>query len=220
MAQPLMTKMTKMTKTSIVHPWLVRLSHWINALAIVWMVMSGWGIYNASPIFPFTFPKVITVGGWLGGSIAVHFAAMWLLVGNGVIYLVYGFVSGHFKRHFLPLRVPEVLHDMKLALTFKLPHAVPGAYNAVQRLMYTGVLLLGLLVVASGLAIWKPVQFDWLVALMGGFDTARVVHFSAMAGIVAFVLVHVLLVLIVPKTLLPMFTGRARVPAAVEGQQP
>lgn len=217
MAQP---SMTMMTKTSIVHPWLVRLSHWINALAIVWMVTSGWGIYNASPIFPFTFPKVITVGGWLGGSIAVHFAAMWLLVGNGLIYLAYGLASGHFRRHFLPLRVPEVLRDLKLALTFKLPHTVPGAYNAVQRLMYTGVLLLGMLVVASGLAIWKPVQFDWLVALMGGFDTARVVHFTAMAGIVAFVLVHVLLVLIVPKTLLPMFTGRARVPAAVEGQQP
>lgn len=214
MAQP---SVTMPTKTMIVHPWLVRLSHWINALAIVWMVMSGWGIYNASPIFPFTFPKVITVGGWLGGSIAVHFAAMWLLVGNGVIYLAYGLASGHFKRHFLPLRVPDVLRDMKLALTFKLPHATPGVYNAVQRVMYTGVLLLGTLVVASGLAIWKPVQFDWLVAPMGGFDTARIVHFTAMAGIVAFVLVHVLLVLIVPKTLLPMFTGRARVTGSVEG---
>jgi thiosulfate reductase cytochrome b subunit len=208
------------SKILIVHPWLVRLSHWINALAIVWMVMSGWGIYNASPIFPFTFPPAVTLGGWLGGSIAVHFAAMWLLLGNGVVYVAYGLISGHFKRHFLPLRPVDVLRDLKLALTFKLPHAAAGAYNAVQRLMYAGVLLLGVLVVASGVAVWKPVQFDWLAALMGGFDNARIVHFAAMAGIVAFVAVHVLLVLIVPKTLLPMFTGRVRQAAGAEGQQP
>lgn len=200
-----------------VHPWLVRLTHWINAVAIVCMVMSGWGIYNASPIFPFTFPAAATLGGWLGGSIAVHFAAMWLLVGNGLVYLLYGVGSGHFRRHFLPLRAGDVLRDMRLALTFKLPHAAAGAYNAVQRLMYSGVVVLGLLVVASGIAVWKPVQFDWLAALMGGFDNARVVHFVAMAGIVAFVAVHVLLVLIVPKTLLPMFTGRVRAsPGAAE----
>jgi thiosulfate reductase cytochrome b subunit len=208
----------------IVHPWLVRLSHWINALAIVWMVMSGWGIYNASPIFPFTFPAAVTLGGWLGGSIAVHFAAMWLLVGNGLVYVAYGLASGHFRRHFLPLRAADVLRDMKLALTFRLPHAAAGAYNAVQRTMYVGVLVLGVVVVASGIAVWKPVQFDWLAALMGGFDNARVVHFAAMAGIVAFVAVHVLLVLIVPKTLLPMFTGRVRLAADAaanaEGKQP
>jgi len=193
-----------------VHPWLVRLTHWINAFAIVCMVMSGWGIYNASPIFAFSFPPLVTLGGWLGGSIAVHFAAMWLLLGNGLVYVLYGLASGHFRRHFLPLKPAQIGHDFVLALRFKLPHAAAGAYNAVQRLMYTGVVLLGLLVVASGIAVWKPVQFDWLAALMGGFDTARIVHFSAMAGIVAFVVVHVLLVLIVPKTLLPMFTGRVR----------
>lgn len=192
----------------LVHPLPVRLTHWLNAFAIVCMVMSGWQIYDASPIFAFTFPPAVTLGGWLGGAIAVHLAAMWLLVANALVYLLYGVVSGHFRRAFFPLRAREILRDLGLALTFRLPHAA-GRYNAVQRLMYVGVLLCGALVVASGLAVWKPVQLEWLANLFGGFDFARVVHFGAMAGIVAFVAVHLLLVLLVPRTLPAMITGRA-----------
>ncbi len=195
-------------RTRIIHPLLVRVAHWINAFAIVCMVMSGWQIYNASPLFGFDFPRWATLGGWLGGAIAWHLAAMWLLVVNGLIYLGYGLLAGHFRRHFLPLRPRDLLRDVKDALTFKLAHQ-PGIYNAVQRLMYIAVLLLGVLVVASGLSIWKPVQLDGLVDLFGGYDVARRVHFIAMAGIVAFVVVHLALVLIVPSTLLPMLTGRA-----------
>ena len=195
-------------RTRIIHPLLVRVAHWINAFAIVCMVMSGWQIYNASPLFGFDFPRWATLGGWLGGAIAWHLAAMWLLVVNGLIYLGYGLLAGHFRRHFLPLRPRDLLRDVKDALTFKLAHQ-PGIYNAVQRLMYIAVLLLGVLVVASGLSIWKPVQLDGLVDLFGGYDIARRVHFVAMAGIVAFVAVHLALVLIVPSTLLPMLTGRA-----------
>jgi thiosulfate reductase cytochrome b subunit len=203
-------------RSPVVHPLLVRLTHWINAVAIVCMVMSGWQIYDASPIFAFTFPPALTLGAWLGGAIAVHFAAMWLLIVNALVYLIYGLLSGHFRRTFFPLRAREILRDLGLALTFRLPHAA-GRYNAVQRLMYVGVLLCGVLVFASGLAVWKPVQFDWLANLFGGFDFARVVHFGAMAGIVAFVVVHLLLVLLVPRTLPAMITGRARV-APQEGQ--
>ncbi|PUA17850.1 cytochrome b/b6 domain-containing protein [Glaciimonas sp. PCH181] len=192
----------------IIHPLLVRVAHWTNAFAIVCMVMSGWGIYNASPLFGFDFPHWATLGGWLGGAIAWHLAAMWLLVVNGLIYLGYGLLAGHFRRHFLPLGLRPLLRDIKDALTFKLAHQ-PGTYNTVQRLMYIVVLLLGVLVVASGLSIWKPVQLDSLVDLFGGYDIARHVHFVAMAGIVAFVVVHLALVLIVPSTLLPMLTGRA-----------
>ncbi|MGS0742831.1 cytochrome b/b6 domain-containing protein [Glaciimonas sp. GG7] len=192
----------------IVHPLLVRLVHWMNAFAIVCMVMSGWGIYNASPLFSFNFPHWSTLGGWLGGAIAWHLAAMWLLVVNGLIYVGYGLLSGHFHRQFLPLGLRPLLRDIKDALTFRLAHQ-PGVYNTVQRLMYIGVLLLGVLVVASGLSIWKPVQLDTLVDLFGGYDIARRVHFIAMAGIVAFVLLHLVLVLIVPSTLLPMLSGRA-----------
>ena len=196
------------SRVRIIHPLLVRVVHWINAFAIVCMVMSGWSIYNASPLFGFDFPRWATLGGWLGGAIAWHLAAMWLLVANGLIYVGYGFLAGHFRRHFLPLRPRDLLRDAKDALAFRLAHQ-PGIYNAVQRLMYIVVLLLGVLVVASGLSIWKPVQLDGLASLFGGYDTARRVHFIAMAGIVAFVAVHLALVLIVPSTLLPMLTGRA-----------
>jgi thiosulfate reductase cytochrome b subunit len=191
-----------------VHPFAVRAAHWVNAFAMACMLMSGWAIYNASPLFGFKFPVWATVGGWLGGSIAWHFAAMWLLAVNGLFYVAYGISSGHFRKHFLPVRPQDVLHDAQLALRLKLPHKL-GSYNAVQRLSYVGVLLLGVLVIASGLSIWKPVQLDWLVDLFGGYDFARRVHFIAMSGIAAFVVLHLLLVVLVPKTLLPMITGRA-----------
>jgi thiosulfate reductase cytochrome b subunit len=191
---------------------MVRLTHWINAAAMAVMVTSGWQIYNASPIFDFKFPAWMTLGGWLAGAIAWHFAAMWVLAINLLVYLVYGVVSGHFRRDLLPITPSGVWRDVKAALAFRLPHAL-GRYNAVQRLLYAGVIALIVLAVLSGLAIWKPVQLQELAWLMGGFDAARVVHFFAMAGIVGFFLVHILLVVIVPKTLPPMITG-GRAPEA------
>jgi len=196
-----------MARRDPAHPLPVRLAHGVNAFAIVCMLMSGWAIYNASPIFAFRFPAWATLGGWLGGSIAWHFAAMWLLVANGLVYAGYGFASGHFRRVLLPIRADELTRDMRLALRFKLPHR-PGTYNAVQRLLYIVVLLLGVLVVASGLSIWKPVQFFWLTDRFGGYDMAREVHFIAMAGIAGFIVIHLLLVLIVPRTIPPMISGR------------
>jgi len=191
-----------------VHPLAVRLAHWVNVFALTCMVMSGWAIYNATPIFSFSFPAWVTLGGWLGGAVAWHFAAMWLQVANGLFYLAYGVASGHFRRHFLPLRGRDIARDTLLALRGHLSHQT-GTYNAVQRLFYVFVLLMGVLVVASGLAIWKPVQFSVLTELFGGFDTARLVHFIAMAGIVSFVAIHLVMVVLVPRTLLPMVTGRA-----------
>ncbi|MFK3970633.1 cytochrome b/b6 domain-containing protein [Pseudomonas sp. NPDC087358] len=197
-----------MKKTSI-HPWPVRLTHWINALGMVCMFMSGWAIYNASPLFRFSFPRDLTLGGWLGGALAWHFAVMWLLVINGLIYVLYGLLSRHFKRDFLPVTARAVKRDLSDALRFRLKHE-KGVYNAVQRLMYWLVLAAGVLIVVSGLAIWKPVQLQELTALFGGYDFARFVHFGAMAAIGAFVVVHLALVLMVPKTLLPMITGGTR----------
>ncbi|MES1265890.1 MAG: cytochrome b/b6 domain-containing protein, partial [Variovorax sp.] len=184
------------------HPLAVRATHWINAVAVTFMLTSGWAIYNASPILPFRFPVWTTLGGWLGGAIAWHLAAMWLLVVNGLLYVLYGIASGHFRHELLTIRASELLRDARRALTFRLPHEV-GRYNTVQRFAYVVVLLLGALVVASGLSIWKPVQLAWLVDLFGGFDFARKVHFGAMAGIAGFVAIHLLLVLLVPRTLLP-----------------
>jgi thiosulfate reductase cytochrome b subunit len=197
-----------MARRGPIHPLPVRVAHGVNAFAMVCMLMSGWAIYNASPIFAFSFPAWATVGGWLGGSIAWHFAAMWLLAVNGLVYVAYGFASGHFRRVLLPIRRDELMRDMRQALRLELQHRL-GVYNTVQRLLYIVVLLLGVLVVASGLSIWKPVQLSWLTDFFGGYDVAREVHFIAMAGIAGFIVIHLLLVLIVPRTILPMISGRA-----------
>ena len=199
-------------RVRIIHPLFVRITHWLNAVAMICMIASGLKIYNASPLFSFSIPSWLTLGGWLGGAIAWHLAALWLLVGNGLAYLSYGFFSGHFRRDFLPLSPRDIWRDAIAALTFRLPHEL-GVYNAVQRLLYVSVLLMGAGAVVSGLAIWKPVQFQELAGLLGGYEGARLVHFCMMAGIVGFVVVHLALVILVPKTLPPMITGRALIPA-------
>ena len=189
------------------HPAVVRITHWINAFALICMILSGWRIYNAAPFFDFTFPNGWTLGGWLGGALAWHFAIMWLLVVNGLVYLTYGLITGHFRFHFLPVTVRALWSDLRAALSFRLVHS-PGLYNAVQRLLYLGVIALGVFIVLSGVAIWKPVQFQWLTALFGGYEGARRVHFLCMAGFVAFLVVHIALVVIVPRTLVSMITGK------------
>ena len=201
-------------RTTIVHPLVVRLTHWLNAFAMVCMVMSGWGIYDASPLFGFSFPHWATLGGWLGGSIAWHLAAMWLLVCNGAVYIGYGLLSRRFRRTLLPLRPADVWRDGIAAVRFRLAHQV-GSYNAVQRLLYVGVLLLGVVALLSGLVLWKSVQLQALAERMGGYEGARRGRFFAMSGIVGFTAVHLLLVILVPRTLLAMITGRAR-PHATE----
>lgn len=191
-----------------IHPRWVRITHWINAVAVIVMIGSGWEIYNASPLFPFTFPKSITLGGWLAGALLWHFAAMWLLAINGLIYVALGFATGRFRRKLLPIRPAEVIADIKAALTFKLSHDDLAVYNSVQRLLYAGVILAGMVIVLSGLALWKPVQLQELAALFGGYEGARYVHFFAMASIVGFLVVHVVLAIVVPKSLRAMITGR------------
>jgi thiosulfate reductase cytochrome b subunit len=196
------------SKRPVVHPLWVRITHWINAVAMVLMIMSGWRIYNAAPLFPFVFPDSITVGGWLAGALDWHFAAMWLLVMNGLVYVTFGIAGGRFRRKLLPIRPADVIADARAALTGRLSHADLFAYNAVQKLLYLGVVLAGLVIVLSGLAIWKPVQLQELTALFGGYEAARYVHFFAMAAIVGFLIVHVVMALLVPRSLRAMITGR------------
>lgn len=191
-----------------IHPAWVRVTHWINAVAMLLMILSGWQIYNASPLFSFTFPNSITLGGWLAGALNWHFAAMWLLVVNGITYVTLGIVSGRFRRKLLPIRPREVIADLRAALTGRLSHVDLSVYNAVQRLLYLGVILAGIVIVLSGLAIWKPVQLQELTAVFGGYDAARYVHFLAMAAIAGFVVLHVVMALLVPKSLRAMITGR------------
>jgi thiosulfate reductase cytochrome b subunit len=192
-----------------IHPVWVRVCHWINAVAILVMIGSGWQIYDASPLFGFLFfPRSIALGNWLAGARHWHFAAMWVLVVNGIVYVTLGFVTGRFRRKFLPIYPRQIFADTRAALTFKLSHADLSRYNAVQKLLYIGILLTGVVIVLSGLAIWKPVQLQELTAVFGGYDTARYVHFAAMAAIVSFLVVHISLALLVPKSLRAMVTGR------------
>jgi thiosulfate reductase cytochrome b subunit len=196
------------TKAKIIQPAWVRALHWTNAFAMVLMIMSGWQIYNASPLFDFRFSSSITLGGWLAGGLLWHFAAMWLLMVNGLIYLVMGLVTGRFRKKLLPITPEGVISDTKAALTGKLSHDDLTKYNYVQKLLYAGVIIVGILIVLSGLAIWKPVQLQYLTALFGGYEAARYVHFFCMAAIVAFMVVHVVLALLVPKSLRAMIIGR------------
>jgi thiosulfate reductase cytochrome b subunit len=200
--------MTDVPRPTVIHPVWVRVTHWINAIAMLVMIGSGWEIYNAAPLFAFKFPGSITLGGWLAGALLWHFAAMWVLAINGLVYLVLGLVTGRFRRKLLPIRPGEVVADVKAALTFKLAHDDLSVYNSVQRLLYLGVILAGIVIVLSGLAIWKPVQLQELTALFGGYEAARYVHFLAMVAIVGFLVVHVVLALIVPKSLRAMVIGR------------
>src|SRR5271165_617420 len=192
----------------VIQPAWVRTMHWINALAIILMIMSGWQIYNASPLFAFKFSHSITLGGWLGGALLWHFAAMWLLMVNGLVYLALGIATGRFRKKLLPITAGGVISDARAALTFRLSHEDLSRYNYVQKLLYAGIIAVGIVIVLSGLSIWKPVQLQWLTALFGGYDVARYVHFICMAAIVAFLAVHVALALLVPKSLRAMIIGR------------
>ena len=200
--------MTTTSAGTTIHPVWVRVTHWINAIAILVMIGSGWQIYNSSPLFAFVFPRSITLGGWLAGALQWHFAAMWVLVINGIVYVTLGLITGRFRRKLLPITPRQVLADIKAALTFKLAHEDLSHYNAVQKLLYSGVILCGVIVVLSGIAIWKPVQFQELTFLFGGYDFARYVHFFAMSAIVGFLVVHVALALLVPRSLRAMIAGR------------
>jgi len=194
----------------LIHPLVVRITHWVNALAILVMVLSGWQIYNASPLFGFSFPDDLTLGGWLAGALQWHFAAMWVLLLNGLIYLAYGIASGHLRRRMFPLSPRAMLNDVLSALRGHLAHDDLSVYNAAQKAAYLAAILLATGLVLSGLAIWKPVQFYALASLMGDYEGARLLHFFCMAGLVLFVLVHVLMVLLVPKTFLTMITGKLK----------
>jgi thiosulfate reductase cytochrome b subunit len=180
--------------------------HWVGVYAMGCMIFSGWVIYNASPSLPFVFPRWAGLGGWLGGALAWHLSAMWLLVLDGVAYLAYGLVSGHLQRDLRPPAPRDFFRDLGDALKFRLTHLL-GHYNAVQRVLYDGVLLIVIVQVATGAAIWKPVQLRWLAELFGGYQVARGIHLATMFFIFAFILVHFTLVAIHPRTFVSMVIG-------------
>ena len=191
-----------------IHPLWLRLTHWSNAVAVLVLVFSGWRIYNATAFYGFSIPPGITLGGWLGGALQWHFAAMWLLVINGLIYLAINLASGRLRRKFFPLRPAEVLRDLAAALRGRLAHADLRHYNAVQRAAYLFAIVDLIVIVLSGLVLWKSVQFPLLRELVGGYEGARRVHFIGMAALVAFIVAHLVMVALVPRTLVAMVRGR------------
>src|SRR5258708_23912467 len=196
--------------TDLVHPLVVRVTHWINVVAVLLMITSGWRIYNADPIFDFSFPDELTLGGWLAGALQWHFAAMWLLALNGLVYVCYGIISGHFRRKLLPISPRAVLRDVRDALRGRLAHDDLSVYNAAQRAAYLALIVALIVMVLSGLAIWKPVQLYWLARLIRDYEGARLLHFFAMAAVVLIVIMHVIMVILVPRTFPTMLTGRLR----------
>ena len=190
------------------HPIPLRIMHWVNAIAIVFMILSGWKIYEDEVLFGWLhFPDWLTIGPYAQHGLQVHFFFMWILVANGIAYLAYGLVTGRFRRMLLPIRGRDLVHDFKDALRFKLAHDDPTQYNAVQKLLYIGVIGAGLLIVVSGLTLWKPIQLSELVTLFGSFQNVRIVHFLSMVSIFGFLCVHVALALLVPSTLVAMVGG-------------
>jgi thiosulfate reductase cytochrome b subunit len=194
------------------HPLIIRVAHWTNAVAMIIMIMSGWKIYNDEVLFGFLhFPEAIVLGIWAQHALQWHFAFMWVLAINGLVYLSYGLLSGRFYRMLWPIRPSEVIAEVVKALTFRLQHDDLTRYNAVQKLLYAGVIAVIIVQVISGLAIWKPVQFSSLVSLFFDFQGARLAHFLGMTAICLFMAVHITLALLVPRTVLAMFTGGARI---------
>src|ERR1700737_2545886 len=203
------------------HPLSGRIMHLINAGAMIIMIMSGWKIYNDDVIFSWLrFPDAITLGTWAQHGLQWHFFGMWILVLNGLAYLSYGIATGRFRRKFLPVSWHELIATMRDALTFRLKHDDLTQYNAVQKILYIGIILVGIVIVLSGLSIWKPVQLSELATLFYDFQTARLVHFLCMAAIVMFLIVHVALALLVPRSLVAMLTGGPIVEDAGAGTRP
>jgi thiosulfate reductase cytochrome b subunit len=217
--------------TPVLHPLIVRITHWTWALGVLLLIGSGLRIYESDPVFEsVAFPVWITLGGsyedtnrlhndfGLAAALLWHFAAMWLLFAGLVVFVAWGFWSGHFRRKYVPVTVAEVIGNATDFLKGRLAHDL-GTRNAIQKLLYAFALLMMALMLLSGLVLWKPVQFHELSLLMGQYEGARYVHFFGMVGIVLFLIVHIVLTLLVPKVLLPMITGRAP-PASANHKMP
>lgn len=204
---------TQDAKSPRLHPLPVRIMHWVNAVTILVMIFSGFGIYNDEVIFGApTFPHALLLGAWAPQHLQWHFLGMWALVLNGLAYLAYGFATGRFRRKFLPIRLHDILVTVRDTLRLHLAHEDITTYNAVQKCLYIGVILAASVQIVSGLAIWKPVQFSGLTALFGDFQGARIAHFLGMSAILGFLVIHVALALLVPRTLAAMVTGGPRLP--------
>jgi len=206
-------------------PFLIRLAHWLNVPLLLILAGSGLQIFAAYPAlgargalygwYPWQGtppPAWMRFGGWLAGARHWHFALGWFLVGNGIIYLIYMGGRGEWRRRvFLPGRDTRNAVLM-MAYYLRLRRAAPAIdfYNGLQRLAYTSVILIALVEVLSGLAIYKPVQLWWLEVVFGGYDSARAVHLIGLGLLGLFTLIHLLMVALHPRAIIEMVTGGKR----------
>jgi Ni/Fe-hydrogenase b-type cytochrome subunit len=199
------------------HPWAVRFCHWLNSIALFVMVGSGFQIFRAFPSLGakipekdlLHWPKAFALGGWLAGGLQWHLTFMWIYIGTGLFYLGYQIFSGNYHQLLFTTRdVRGVWPMIRYYFFFGSKPPAEQVYNPLQKLAYTSVLLLGMLSVLTGLAVWKPVQFSWLAWPMGGFHWARIWHFAVMWAILAFLFGHLIMVVLHGwNNFLSMLTG-------------
>jgi thiosulfate reductase cytochrome b subunit len=211
------------------HHGIVRFTHWLNAVVLVGMIASGLQIYTAFPHFGqkgavlpvpnpldsshgHAIPMWARLGGWLAGGLNWHFALAWPFVITGIVYLTYLGLSGEWR--YLLFRPSDVRPAVEMQLYYlglRKEHPAQGKHNALQKGAYSFIVALGAISAATGFAIYKPVQLSWLTALFGGYELARYWHFVAVWLFIAFIVVHVVMVLLVdPASLRAIVTGRYR----------
>jgi len=213
------------------HHGIVRATHWLNAVLLLGMIGSGLQIYGAYAHFgprgasyplpnPWDgegFPQWARLGGWLAAGLNWHFALAWPFVLTGVLYVGFLVLTGEWRSLLFRFRdLGPAWQMQRYYLGLRTDHPPQGKHNALQKLAYTSIVLLGALATASGFAIYKPVQLAWLTGLFGGYELARYWHFVFVWVFVAFTLVHVALVLLVdPASLRAIITGwyRGRFPS-------
>ncbi len=187
------------------HPWLVRLTHWLNAITLVVMAGSGIQILRAFPAFGpkvpehdiVNIPRALALGGWLAGGLQWHFTFMWIFVGAGVTYVITQVVTGRYRMVlFGPRDIPGVWPMARHYFLFGPKPPLVEPYNPLQKLAYTVTIVFAALSVLTGLVLYKPAQFSLLAALFGGYHLARIWHFLAMCGLLAFVPGHVVMVVL------------------------
>jgi thiosulfate reductase cytochrome b subunit len=186
------------------HPWAVRFSHWANAFALTVLAMSGLQIFTAFPSFGpkipqenliNAVPQALALGGWLGGALQWHFTFMWIFAAAGVLYVLTQVTSGHYRTVLFTSQDVRGVWPMARHYFFFGPRPPSaGQYNPLQKLAYTSTLAFGAVSLLTGLVMYKPVQLSLLGLLFGGYHGARLVHFVAMCGLLAFIPGHLIMV--------------------------
>jgi thiosulfate reductase cytochrome b subunit len=192
------------------HPLAIRWLHWINFPLLTIMIWSGiliywgndvyrlgWGDKTLLKFFPDSFNKAFNIPFRLAEGMNLHFFFMWFFTINGVIYFLYLLFSKEYKlifpnKHALKEAWLVILHDLHI----KKGLPPQKKYNAAQRIAYTGVIILGFLIIITGLAIYKPAQLYWLCNILGGYEWARIEHFIITILFTLFFLVHIIQVII------------------------